>query len=123
MGRPDGSLEASVWLPDDDGRWKLITLPSIAQDCVRKAHDRSPMEIPVREMVLTVPKDKPLTDSTLVLMTGEDEEEITHFFARMTPAPLAGAMESLPSNSGQITITVNKNRSEAKSNVTDKVLK
>lgn len=119
--RRDGTFEGSVWLPDEKLGWKLVNLPSILKEDIRQEKDKRPLEIPVREVVLNVSKEKPLTETTLTLLDGGREEEITHFFARVTPPPARGAMEAQPA-SRELSFQVDKERVNVTTNITHSML-
>merc|ERR1711920_999705 len=80
----DGTFETNVWMPDGSAGWKLIALPAVSKEQIRDRANKRALEMPIREVVLTVPKEKPIEHTTLVLLDGASEEEFTHFFARLT---------------------------------------
>jgi len=110
MPRRDGSgqFQARVWYPQPDGaKPKEVDLPAVEKESIRELESKKPLEIPERHLVLDVPKDNPLKESTLSLIDNKGSEDVTHFFARPTPPCLE--LETMP-GLNEVTMEVNKER-------------
>jgi len=94
--RVDGLFEAMVWLPDNAGGAKEIVLPEVEKQDLREARTKAQVEVPVRSVILRVPKADPMGTVGFTLLDGVEEEPITYSMARPTPPPLEGCPESLP---------------------------
>jgi len=121
MQMKDGLFEASVWLPDGAGGAREVVLPNVDKSDIREEASKQVLDIPYRNVVLNVPKDDPLHETTLMLVDDTGEEPITYSFARPTPPAGRSGVESLPSMR-PIGMTVTKDRSLVTSDVTHSML-
>jgi len=119
--RKDGLFSAKVWLPEPDGKLKEGFLPLIDRTDIREAISKDPIVVPERKVVLDVPPENPLKESTLTVTDEGGETLITHFFARPTPPPPAGSLISLPQPI-EIRFTVPKERDLVTANASIGVL-
>mmetsp|Transcript_124918 Transcript_124918/g.388881 ORF Transcript_124918/g.388881 Transcript_124918/m.388881 type:complete len:491 (-) Transcript_124918:30-1502(-) len=114
--RDDGSgkFQARVWCPDPNStKPKEVDLLAVDKEDIRERESKKPLVIPVRELILDVCKEDPLKESTLSLIDEKGSEEVTHFFARPTPAPSGTTIETMPTPN-QISMEVNKERTRIK---------
>jgi len=83
--RPDGLFKALAKMPDGNGGIKEVNYPAVRSENIREATGtKRPVCAPQRELVLKIPQDDPLRSA---LLSVDDREHITHFFARPTPPP------------------------------------
>mmetsp|Transcript_15980 Transcript_15980/g.31213 ORF Transcript_15980/g.31213 Transcript_15980/m.31213 type:complete len:471 (+) Transcript_15980:65-1477(+) len=82
--RSDGLFKALAKMPDGNGGIKEVNYPAVRSENIREAAEKKPVCAPQRELVLKIPQDDPLRSA---LLSVDDREHITHFFARPTPPP------------------------------------
>lgn len=121
--RKDGLFEAHVWLPDGEGGAKQMVLPAVKKEDIREEYSKDPIEIPMRNVVLNVKKADPVNQTTLTLVEDDNEDLITHYFARPTPPPGKGAeaIDSLPVDNA-IRMEVTKDRKQVTTSVSHTAL-
>mmetsp|Transcript_17018 Transcript_17018/g.36918 ORF Transcript_17018/g.36918 Transcript_17018/m.36918 type:complete len:495 (+) Transcript_17018:78-1562(+) len=85
---PDGHFQAMVFMPDLLHGERPVFFPLVNKANIRAATTERPVQIPERHLILSVPKEDPLA-ATLTI----DDELITHFFGRPTPAPARSGKE------------------------------
>jgi hypothetical protein len=94
--RPDGTLDVDVEMTDQYGKWQIVPFSGLRPENLREQHNKKRLEIPMRLLLLEVPKSDPLhatlkTSAEAVSpktgSTASDEELVTHYFARQTPPP------------------------------------
>jgi hypothetical protein len=76
-------------------------VPAIKAECIREVGTKRPIKIPQRFLNLEVPRGDPLQPT----LAADNDELITHFFARPTPHPGNGRTK--------VQFKVNKQRTEA----------
>jgi len=83
--RADGLFKALAKMPDGNGGIKEVNYPAVKSENIREAAGtKKPVCAPHRELVLKVPQDDPLRSAVLSV---DNQEHVTHFFARPTPPP------------------------------------
>lgn len=118
----DGLFEASVWLPDGAGGAREVVLPQVDKSDIREEASKKVLDVPYRNVVLNVPREDTLHETTFMLVDdATGEEPITYSFARPTPPASRSGVESLPSMR-PIGMTVTKDRTLVTSDVTHSML-
>jgi len=119
--RRDGTFEGTVWLPDGNGGFKTVYMPTIDKADIREQDSKRALQIAERFLLLNVPSASPLKESTLTLLDETQGCLITHFFARCTPPARGSLPESLPAPN-DIFMEVNKERTQVTSQATHSTL-
>eukprot|EP00930_Biecheleria_cincta_P008844 TRINITY_DN110447_c0_g1_i1.p1 TRINITY_DN110447_c0_g1~~TRINITY_DN110447_c0_g1_i1.p1 ORF type:complete len:450 (-),score=72.05 TRINITY_DN110447_c0_g1_i1:9-1358(-) len=107
--REDGLFKAILQMPDGRGSVQAIDVPGVRVENVREAAGmKRPVQLPSRNVRLEVPMRDPLHALLLV-----DNEPVTHFFGRPTPAP----EQSGQTARNRVAFNVARNRTEVSADV------